>query len=75
MTFLFMLCHWQQHQHPPMPMAPSVITLHLFSQDNQNEEQCDFFGHVMHLVLALASHDAEGIVIICHAFTRSRQSK
>ena len=42
-----------------MSMASSMKTLHLFSQDNQNEVQ-HVFGHVMHLVLA--SCDADGIV-------------
>ena len=43
-------------------MASSMVPLDLFSQDNQNEVKHDVFGHVMHLVLALATHDANGIV-------------
>ena len=43
-------------------MASSILLLHLYSQDNQNDMKHDSFGHVMHLVLASASYDADGIV-------------
>ena len=48
-----------------MAFAPastsSIPSPHLFSLDNWNEVQHDFFGYVMHFVLALASCDADGI--------------
>ena len=37
--FLVMWYHWHQHQHHVMPMALSIVPLHGFSQDNQNEVQ------------------------------------
>ena len=37
--------------------------MHFLSQDNENEVQLDFSGHVMPFILLLASHDANGIKI------------
>ena len=45
-------------------MMPSVLSneaLHFLHQDNQNEEQHDFFGHMTPLPLAL--HNATGVII------------
>ena len=70
MTFLFMSCHWNQHH--VMPMASSIVPLHFLNQENQNEVQHDFSGHVMHSVLTLASCDAVGIVNGKTAFLCSR---
>ena len=66
---------WHQHPHHVIPMASSMTPLHLFSQGNQNEVQHDFFGIVMHLVLALASCNVDGIVHGTTAFVSSRGSK
>ena len=51
-----------------MPMAP----LNFLGQDNQNEMQHDFFGHMMLLALALMSHGADGVINGSVAFLRSR---
>ena len=53
MTYLVIWCHWYQHQHHLIPMASST-PLHLFSQDDQNEVQCD--------ILSFWSFDAIGTV-------------
>ena len=55
---------WCQ-QHPPM--APL--------QDNQNEVQQDLLGNVIPSAMALASHDADGIINGSIAFLRSRWLK
>ena len=39
-----------------------MMPLYLFSHDNGSEVQHGFFGYTMHLVLALASCDVDGIV-------------
>ena len=51
-----------------MPMA----SLHTFGQDDRNEVQHDFSGHVMPLALVLASHDAVSIPNVAITFLRSR---
>ena len=48
-----------------MPSAFSKAPLHSLHEDNQNEEQIDFFGHVTHL--SLASHDSPGGVVLFDA--------
>ena len=56
-----------------MSMASSNALLHFFfKQDNQNEVQPDFFGHVIHLVMTFASCDADGVVNGKNAFVSSR---
>ena len=58
-----------------MSMASSMAALHLIDQEDQNEGQQDFFGHVMHLVLELASYDAHDIFngrIACLSFRWSK---
>ena len=52
-----------------MSMAP----LHSIYQEDQNEVQHDFLGHV--IPLASAAHDADGVVSSTTAFPRSRQLK
>ena len=44
-----------------MLMALSMEQLHLLAQNDQNEVQYEFFGHVMTLVLVLTSHDDDSI--------------
>ena len=39
-----------------------MAQLHLLAQDDQNEEQHDFLGHVMPLAPVLTSHNVSGIV-------------
>ena len=46
--------------HHMMPIALSIVPLHSFGQDIQNEVQLDLFSNVT--PLALASHDSDGIV-------------
>ena len=41
-----------------MSPAFSMSALHFLGQNNQNQIQHDFFGHLTQLSLALASHDA-----------------
>ena len=55
--FLVMCWIWCLHKQHVMQMALSIESLHLLGQDNWNEMQCDFSGHVMPLALMLASHD------------------
>ena len=38
------------------------VPLHLLGQDNQNEAQHDFYSHIIPLVPASASHDADRVV-------------
>ena len=49
-----------------------MVPLHKLGQDDQNEMQCDIFGHVTPLVLALAPHDTESVVNGTITFLRSR---
>ena len=49
-------------------MAP----LHFFSQDNQNEVQCNSFGHVTQLMLMLVLHYTESVVNGTIPLVRSR---
>ena len=55
-------------------MQPALLmALLLFlCQDDQNEVQHDFFGHVTLLAPASASHDADGIVNSTITFVKSR---
>ena len=73
--FLVMWHHWHQHQHHIMLMALSRAPLHSLHLDDQSEVQHDFSGHVMPLVLVLASNDAVSIPNITITFLRSRQLK
>ena len=43
-----------------MSMVSSIATLYSFGQDDQNEVQHDFVGHVMPLVLVSALYDIIG---------------
>ena len=72
MTFLVMKCHWCQCYHHTMLMASSMKPLHFPGQDNQNEVQHDFFGHVMPLVLESAVCDADNIISHTIALLMSR---
>ena len=56
-----------------MPMALSMVPFHFLGQDEQNEVQHNIFGHVMPLLLASASHDADGIINSTIVFFRSRK--
>ena len=47
-----------------IPSAISKAPLHSLHQDNQNEEQHAFFGHVTQLVLA--SHNVMLLVLVLH---------
>ena len=49
--------------------------IHFLGKDNQNEVQHDPFGHVMPLVLASGSYDADNIISNTIAFLWSRWSK
>ena len=40
--FLVMWDHWYWHPHCVMPTTLTMVSLHFFSQDNQNEVQHDF---------------------------------
>ena len=42
------------------PSALSKEALHSLHQDNQNEKQYDFFGHVTQMPFSLASHNTIG---------------
>ena len=55
-----------------MPKVSSVTPFHLLGQDDQNEIQHNFFGHVKYMVLALAACDADGIVNGTAAFVSSK---
>ena len=72
MMFLVIRCHL--HQCHLMPNDTVYGTIHFLDQDNQNEEQHDFFGHVMPLVLASVSCDADNVISHTIAFLISRQS-
>ena len=61
MTFLVIVCLW--HPHYLMHMESRMALLHSIGQDYWNKVQCDFFGHVTPSMLALASHDANGVII------------
>ena len=70
----YQLCHkslsfllWSCHD-----TGSSMAPLYLLGQDKQNEVQHDFSGHVMLLVLTLASSDVVGIVNGTIAFVISR---
>ena len=52
-----------------------MTQLHFSGQDNQNEVVHNAFNHMMPLVLALASHDADNIINDTTAFLGSRSSK
>ena len=52
-----------------------MASLHSTGQDDRNEVQHDFSGHVMPLALELASHNAVSILNVTITFLRSRQSK
>ena len=78
------LCHWHWlwcHMIPlhwcqclVMWTAPSMTPLHSFHQDDQNETQLQFFGHVTPLEWALALCDTDHVVNGIIAFLRSGQS-
>ena len=45
-----------------MPMVLSMVPLYSLGQNDQNEVQHDFFGHVMSLMMAFMSCDANGVI-------------
>ena len=49
--------------------------MHSLGQDDQNDLQHDFFGHVTLLTLAWALHDADSIANGTTAFLKLRQLK
>ena len=51
------------------------VSLHSLGQDDQNDVQNDFLGHVSPLGPALASCHADSVFNIPTTFLRSRQSK
>ena len=55
-----------------MPNGIINGTIHFLGQDNQNEVQQDFFGHVMPLVLAPKSKDAGNTISHTISFLKSR---
>ena len=56
-------------------IALSLAQMDLLVQDDQNEVQHDFFGHLVPLALVLVSHNVKGIINGTIAFLRSRWSK
>ena len=54
----------------PAP-APTMASLHLFTQGIHNKVQYALFGHVMALGLALASSDVDSVINGITAFLRS----
>ena len=73
MTSLVMWHHWCWYH--VMVTVSLMIHLHSLGQDDWNEVQHYFFGHVMQLVLASVSHDVNGIANGTTAILRSRLSK
>ena len=67
-----MLNHWCQWQHHVTSAASSIAPLQSLDEDNQYGVQCNFIGYVM--PVALAPHDAYGVINGTIAFLRSRQS-
>ena len=55
-----------------MIITLSLETLHSLYEGGQNEVQCDLFGHVMPLALALASDDTDGVINGITTFLMSR---
>ena len=55
-----------------MPMGPSMALLHLFSPDNQNEVQQNFFGSWNAIVARSVSHDINNVINGTIPFIRSR---
>ena len=56
----------------PFTLVPSSMALlHCIGQDNSNEVQHAFFGHMMPLSLELVSHDANSTINDTIAFLRS----
>ena len=45
-----------------MPMVLSVASLHSLGNKYQNEMKHDFLSHLIHLLIALLSHDANSII-------------
>ena len=62
MTFFIISHHWQACWYHVIPMAPPVASLNSLAQDDRNEVQHDFFGHMTPLALMPALHDADSIV-------------
>ena len=57
-----------------MPNGVVNGTIHFLGQDNQNEVQHHFYGHLMPLMLTSALHDADNIFNHTIALYRSIQS-
>ena len=57
-----------------MQTASSIAPLHRLGQDDQDEVQPDFSGHVTPLAVASASLHTDGIVSSTITFHRSRES-
>ena len=70
MTFAVMQCHWHKCHLKPNGIINGNI--HFLGQDNQNEVQNGFLGHVMPLVLVSTSCDAANIISHANAFPESR---
>ena len=73
MPYNFLVIWFPLQWHHMKWMASSMAPLYSLGEDDQNEIQHDFFGHLMPLALALTSCDADSIINGTIAFLSLRQ--